>query len=68
MRLSVSGFDCLLTHVFVCMYTQICAYVSAYALGCMHALLSVRNSHSHRKHNSRKNLSSKLFKVGKTKI
>ena len=43
MDLSVSGFECLLMRVFVCMYTQVYARVSAYTRVCRHALWSARN-------------------------
>ena len=63
--LSVSELECLLMRVFVCMYTQVCACLSAYARVRRHAVWSVRHSHSNRRHSSRKSLSSKLFKVEK---
>ena len=63
MRASVSRFKCVLMRVFVCMCTLVCACANARVCGL--ALWSVRNLHSNRKHNSRKSLSSKLFKVEK---
>ena len=34
----ISLCGCLLTHMFVCMYAQICAYVSANVHMCVHAV------------------------------
>ena len=47
--------------VFVCMYAQERACVSANARVRVHALWSARNLYSNRKHSGRKILSSKLF-------
>ena len=72
MRASVSEFECLLMYVFVFMYTQVRACVSAFAQVCRHALGSVKNPHSNRKHNSKKvwvqncsRLKTLIFKVRK---